>query len=61
MSVINSPAYKKLIDENLEWLMTMPRTLERDHIEQVLRWHSKHAAFVTEFEREKERRRGVGQ
>lgn len=61
MSVINSPAYKKLIDENLEWLLKMPRTLERDHIEQVLRWHSENASVVTALEREKERRRGVGQ
>lgn len=61
MAVINSPAYKKLIDENLEWLLKMPRTLERDHIEQVLRWHSQNAAVVTEFERKKEEASGVGQ
>ncbi len=61
MAVINSPAYKKLIDENLEWLMKMPRTLERDHIEQVLLWHSKNAAVVTAFERKKEEASGGGQ
>ena len=61
MATINSPTYKKLIDENLEWLLKMPRTLERDHIEQVLRWHSQNAAVVTAFEREKEQASGIGQ
>jgi hypothetical protein len=61
MSVINSPAYKKLIDENIAWLLAQPRTLERDHIEQVLRWHSENAGVVTALEREKERRSGRGQ
>lgn len=61
MSVINASAYRKLIEENIAWLMAMPRTLERDHIEQVLKWHSKNAAVVTAFEREIERRSGRGQ
>lgn len=61
MSVINAPAYKKLVDENLEWLLSQPRTLERDHIELILRWHSENAAVVTATEREKERQSGVGQ
>jgi hypothetical protein len=61
VAVINSSAYRKLIDENIAWLRTMPRTLERDHIEQVLLWHSKNAAVVTAFEREKERQSGLGQ
>lgn len=30
-------AYQQLIDEDIEWLLKQPRTLERDHIEQVLR------------------------
>lgn len=33
---LNRPAYEKLIAENIEWLKTMPRTLERDHILVVL-------------------------
>lgn len=61
MSVINAPAYKRLVDENIEWLLSQPRTLERDHIELILRWHSENAAVVTATEREKERQSGVGQ
>ncbi len=61
MATINSTAYRKLIDENIEWLLSQPRTLERDHIEIVLRWHSENAAVVTAFEREKERVSDRGQ
>lgn len=35
---MNRWAYEKLIAEDLEWLMAQPRTLERDHIADVLRW-----------------------
>lgn len=31
-------AYQKLIDEDIAWLMEQPRTLEHDHIVQVLRY-----------------------
>lgn len=34
---LNKPAYSKLIAEDIEWLNAQPRSLERDHIEQVLR------------------------
>lgn len=30
-------AYEGLIDQNIEWLRLQPRTLEREHIETVLR------------------------
>lgn len=33
---LNRWAYQKLIDENIAWLKTMPRTLERDHILMIL-------------------------
>ncbi len=36
--ILNRAAYQRLVDEDLEWLLTQPRTLERDHIEQTLRW-----------------------
>lgn len=36
-SRMNRPAYEKMIAENIEWLLKQPRTLEREHIEQVLR------------------------
>lgn len=33
---MNSDAYRKLIDEDLEWLNKQPRTLEREHIKQIV-------------------------
>jgi hypothetical protein len=30
-------AYQKLVDENIEWLLKQPRTLERDHIHEILK------------------------
>ena len=37
MSRLNRWAYEKMIQENIDWLLQQPRTLERDHIERVLR------------------------
>lgn len=30
-------AYQQLIDGNIEWLLKQPRTLERDHIHEILK------------------------
>ena len=35
-TVLNAWAYRKLLDEDLAWLMTTPRTLERDHVALLL-------------------------
>jgi len=35
---LNRQAYQQLVDEDLAWLAQQPRTLERDHIEQIIRW-----------------------
>lgn len=37
-TTLNKSAYQKLVKEDLEWLQKQPRSLERDHIEQVLKW-----------------------
>lgn len=37
MGRLNRTAYERLIAENIEWLLKQPRTLERDHIECILR------------------------
>ena len=37
MSELNKEAYIKLIDEDLKWLHEQPLSIERDHIEIVLR------------------------
>lgn len=34
---LNELAYRKLIEEDLEWLDKQPRTLERQHIESIVR------------------------
>ena len=34
--IVNREAYQKLIDEDNEWLLKLPRSLERDHIVNVL-------------------------
>ena len=36
--LMNRSAYQQLIDDDLRWLTTQERSLERDHIEMVLRW-----------------------
>ena len=36
--LMNRSAYQQLIDEDLRWLLTHERSLERDHIELILRW-----------------------
>ena len=35
--IVNRDAYQKLIDEDIEWLLKQPRSLERDHIVSVLK------------------------
>jgi len=35
--VLNQSGFQQLIDENREWLGKQPRTLERDHIDMILR------------------------
>ena len=34
---LSPDAYKKLIDEDLAWLAAQPRTLERDHIIEIVK------------------------
>lgn len=40
--MLNRAAYEALVAEDLAYLLKQPRTLERDHIEIVLRWSSAH-------------------
>lgn len=38
MSVLISPeAYKKLLQGDLDWLLKQPESLEKDHIEAILK------------------------
>lgn len=34
---INRETHRKLIDDDIAWLETVPRTLERDHVLSILR------------------------
>jgi hypothetical protein len=36
-SKMNRQAYERLVAEDIEWLQQQPRTLERDHIEAILK------------------------
>lgn len=46
MSRLTRAGYEQLIAEDIAWLLQQPRTLERDHIEAVLR-----ASPAREYER----------
>jgi hypothetical protein len=35
---LNKAAFQRLVDENLEWLRKQPRTLEREHIIEIVKW-----------------------
>lgn len=37
MSVLTRVAYQQLVDGDLEWLSQQPRTLEREHVELIVR------------------------
>lgn len=39
---LNQAAYVRLMDEDIEWLLRQPRSLERDHTEQCLKWLRDH-------------------
>lgn len=41
---LNKSAYTKLVEEDAEWLLTQPRTLEREHILGIL-WASIEAFY----------------
>lgn len=47
-TTLNRHAYQRLIDENLEWLSKQPRSLERDHIEGIIKRSLHHEYEVAE-------------
>lgn len=36
--ILSQAAWQKLIDEDIEWLLSQKRTLEREHIHELLKW-----------------------
>lgn len=51
--IVTSAVYRELIQDDIDWLVEMPRTLERNHIIEILRWHIEHAASVIMYEHER--------
>ena len=47
---LSSSAYQKLLEENLAWLLKQPRTLERQHIIEIIKeshyWHYEHLTLL---------------
>lgn len=41
-TTLNRDAYRNMIAEDLEWLLSMPRTLERDHIRDIVKRSEMH-------------------
>lgn len=48
-SLLNREEFEKLIGEDLAWLRKQPRTLERDHIEQIVNGAAAHYYGVIMF------------
>jgi len=36
-TTLNKEAFQKLVDEDIDWLRKQPRTLEREHVEEIVR------------------------
>ncbi len=51
-TTLNKAAYQKLIDDNIRWLLEQPRTLERDHIRDVLLWDRENRYSIDELTRQ---------
>ena len=48
--IVTAEAYRKLIAEDIDWLKTMPQSLERDHILLILNYQSVDAEDIVEAE-----------
>ena len=53
--IVNSEAYRKLVREDIEWLLRQPRTLERNHIRQILEHQIRDAEEIVSRDREREK------
>lgn len=57
--IVNSATYRKLVREDLDWLLTVPRTLERDHIQLILEQQIRDAAEIVERDSKRQRESGI--
>lgn len=48
--ILNRPAYERLFNEDIEWLLRQPRTLEREHIRDCLRWMREHKHEIEDID-----------
>ena len=44
--IVNAATYRRLVEEDIEWLLTCPRTLERDHVLMIPQWQIRDAHLV---------------
>jgi hypothetical protein len=54
--IVTVDQYRKLIAEDIDWLKTMPATLERDHILLILNYQSIDAKEIVDGELAKYRK-----
>ncbi len=53
--IVTAALYRKLISEDINWLKTMPPSLEREHILLILNYQSVDAEEITDDEMAKYR------
>lgn len=44
--IVNAATYRRLVEEDIEWLLTCPRTLERDHVLVILQAQIRDAHLI---------------
>lgn len=53
--IVNAETYRKLVAEDIEWLKTVPRTLERDHVLLILEHQIRDAEEIVKRDMKRER------
>lgn len=54
--IVTAEAYRQLISQNIDWLKTMPQSLERDHILLILNYQHVDAEEIVEVEMDQYRK-----
>lgn len=53
--IVTAETYRKLVTEDIEWLKTVPRTLERDHVLLILEHQVRDAEEIVKRDMKRER------
>lgn len=59
MIVVNVESYKRICEEDLRWLLSVPHSLERQHIVEILKWHIENPQAAIDAFREIEEKRSL--